>query len=195
MRALKTARTGIVPAVLSGIGVLFAGTPAAHATGMPQLDFANPLTLGQVMWGGVIFLIFFLALRSWALPKVGTVLKNRSDRIAGDLELARNAKSEADVAVAELLKARREAQAEAQAHVEQVLDAERAAVAERLANMNAKLEADIAAAEAAVAEGRRRALEALRPAAADTASLIVSRMTGVKPDEAAVLAALPASSV
>ena len=28
---------------------------AAHAEGMPQLDFGNPLTTAQVVWGAVIF--------------------------------------------------------------------------------------------------------------------------------------------
>ena len=30
------------------------------AQGMPQLDFANPLTLSQVVWGAIIFIVFLL---------------------------------------------------------------------------------------------------------------------------------------
>ncbi|MDG6093823.1 hypothetical protein LOC54_01630 [Acetobacter sp. AN02] len=189
---MKAALTGIVPAVLSGAVLLVAEAPRAYASGMPQLDFANPLTLGQVFWGGVIFLLFFLALRGWALPKVETVLKSRDDRISGDLDLARNAKAEADRAVHELLQARRDAHAEAQAHLEKVVGAERDEAARRLAEMNARLEEEIGAAEAAVAQERSRALSSLRPIAAEAAAEIVGRLTGAQPDQDAVGRALPA---
>ncbi len=44
---------------------------AARAQGMPQLDFANPLTLTQVGWGAVIFIVLYVLLsrfacRGWA---------------------------------------------------------------------------------------------------------------------------------
>ena len=89
----------------------------AQAKGMPQLDFANPLTISQIVWGAIIFVLFYLLLSRWALPKVATVVDARHASIAGDLETARSAKAEADAAVTELTEAVRRARAEAQAAV------------------------------------------------------------------------------
>ena len=38
---------------------------------MPQLDFANPLTTSQVVWGAIIFVVLYILLSRIALPKVG----------------------------------------------------------------------------------------------------------------------------
>ena len=50
------------------------GAMAAEAgKGMPQLDFANPLTRAQVVWGAIIFLVLYVLLSRWALPQVASV--------------------------------------------------------------------------------------------------------------------------
>ena len=49
----------------------------AIAEGMPQLDFANPLTTWQVIWGAIIFILFYLLVSRWGLPQVGSVLEMR----------------------------------------------------------------------------------------------------------------------
>lgn len=54
---MKTTRAGVL-AVVSGVSLLAMTAPGAYAAGMPQLDFHNPLVTGQVIWGGVIFLVF-----------------------------------------------------------------------------------------------------------------------------------------
>ena len=38
---------------------------------MPQLDFANPLTTSQVVWGAIIFVVLYVLLSRIGLPKVG----------------------------------------------------------------------------------------------------------------------------
>ncbi|AQS84667.1 MAG: hypothetical protein ABF876_16115 [Acetobacter aceti] len=167
---------------VSSLPLLMAAAPGAHAAGMPQLDFRNPLLVGQVIWGAGIFLFFYLALRGWALPKVDTVLASRSQRINGDLDQARAAKVDADNAVRELNETKKAAAAEAQAHLDAVLDDERKQAAIRLADLGAKLEAEIASAEKAVAEERSKALASLKPIASDVAEALVQKLTGIKPD-------------
>ena len=34
----------------------------ARAEGMPQLDFGNPLTISQVVWGAIIFIVLYVLL-------------------------------------------------------------------------------------------------------------------------------------
>ncbi|NHO52677.1 hypothetical protein GOB87_01690 [Acetobacter estunensis] len=171
---------------VASLPLLVAAAPGAHAAGMPQLDFRNPLLTGQVVWGAGIFLFFYLALRGWALPRVGTVLENRSQRINGDLDQAHQAKADADAAVRDLNQTKKAAAAEAQAHLDSVLAAEKKAAADRLAQLGAKLETEIAAAEAGVAKERAQALQSLRPIAGDVAEALVRRLTGVAPDRSRI---------
>ena len=71
---------------------------AARAEGMPQLDFANPLTTSQVVWGVIIFAVLYVLLARIGLPKVGEVIEQRARHIAADLETAQKSKAQADAA-------------------------------------------------------------------------------------------------
>ena len=50
---------------------------------MPQLDFANPLTIAQIVWLAIIFFTLYLLLSRWALPQVAEVLEVRLRRSGG----------------------------------------------------------------------------------------------------------------
>ena len=165
-----------------GTAILLALAPSAACAGtMPQMDFANPLTLDQVGWMAVILVVLYLLLARWGLPEVGKVLENRAAVIAADLAEARKAKMEADAAVtalnATIVSARNAAQAEV---AKAVSDAKAKAAAEN-ATLNAKLEAKLAEAEAQIATARAAALAAIKPVAAETASTILLKLTGSPP--------------
>jgi F-type H+-transporting ATPase subunit b len=57
----------------------------------------NPLIpdLGEVLWGGLAFLIVLIVLIKFAFPALRTGMKNREDKIRGDLEAAEQAKTDA----------------------------------------------------------------------------------------------------
>ncbi|QCE35438.1 ATP synthase F0 subunit B [Acetobacteraceae bacterium] len=74
----------------------------AHAEGMPQLEFGNWLVQAQVLWGAVVFVIFMLALRYTVMPGLEKMLKEREDRIEGDLAYAKNAQREAETLQSEI---------------------------------------------------------------------------------------------
>lgn len=177
----KMLRAGLL-ATVSGVSLLAVSAPGAYATGMPQLDFANPLVTGQVMWGAVIFFVFYMVLSKAMLPGITRVLEDRSKRISGDLEIARAAKQDADKAVAELQQARKDAMAEAQAHLDQVLAEEHKAAEQQMQEINARVTAEIADAEKRVAEEKTRALSALKEIAGDITQALVQRLTGIVPD-------------
>lgn len=180
-------RSLLLPGVLSGLGMIAVIRPAA-AAGMPQLQFNNPLTLGQVFWGAIIFLVLYLLLSRSALPRVASVLAERRGRIEGDLDAAEAARREADTAIAELRLARRQASAEATGMVDKVVADAREQAAIRTREMNQRLEAEIARAELAVSAARQTALGSLRVIAGDTAQLLVERLTGGTADHALVQA-------
>lgn len=159
-----------------------ASTGAMAGEGMPQLDFANPLTVAQIAWGAIIFFALYLLLSRWALPQVSAVLDMREGKINADLDTARAAKVRADAAIAELTAATQRARAEAQAAINTALDQAKQAAAAQSAELNAKLAAQIAGAEARIGQARASALGALRQVATETAHTVIGRLTGVAPD-------------
>ena len=166
---------------------------AALAEGMPQMDFANPLTKSQVIWGTLIFIVLYLLLSRWALPQVGEVLEKRASTIAGDLDAARAAKSLSDNAVRELNEATRAARVTAQAEIAGAVAVAKDAAAAQAAELNARLEVQLAAAERQIGAARLSALGALRQVASETAVEVVSRLTGTAPSAQAVDRAVSAA--
>jgi F-type H+-transporting ATPase subunit b len=186
--ASRTARWIGLAAVLS----LGAPVGARAAEGMPQLDFANPLTISQVVWGAVIFFALYVLASRWGLPRVSGVLEERDARISGDLEVARGAKSRADAAVAELTQSTRQARAEAQAAINAAVEGARKDAADRSRVLNERLERQLQSAEQRIAEARQAAMGALRQVATETAGTVVGRLTGHVPDPQAVEGAVGA---
>ena len=170
---------------LAAIALLLAAA-APEKEGMPQLNFANPLTTSQVVWGAIIFALLYVMLSRWALPKVGTVVEERRGRIATDLDTARAAKTQADGAVAELTEATRRARAEAQGSIATATQQAKAEAAARNAAMNATLDQQLAEAEGRIAASRAAAMGALRQVAGEAATAVVTRLTGQAPDPARV---------
>ena len=160
--------------------------PAAAAEGMPQLDFANPLTVSQVVWMGVILAVLYILLSQWALPQVEQVLTARADAIDADLNVSRTAKASADAAVSQLTAATAKARAEAQASVNEAEGAAKAEAAARAAEQNARLERQLAEAEHRIGQARASAMGALRQVATETAADIVGRLTNHAADRGAV---------
>ncbi len=189
------------PVTLAGILALLS-TTAAHAVeaaggameesssgGMPQLDFANPLMLAQVIWLLIIFGVFYYILSHIALPRVASVLEERRSRIDGDLEAARAAKAEADAAVAAHQEATAKARQDSHAAITAASQSAQADAAEKAAALNARLNQQIASAEARINTARDAAMGALREVATDTANALLARLTGLR-NEPAVAAAV-----
>jgi len=166
---------------------------AARAQGMPQLDFANPLTTSQVLWGAVIFAILYVLLSRVALPRVATVIDQRARHIASDLETAQASKARADEAAKQVAEATARARAQAQGSINAALDAAKQESAGRIAALNQLLEHQLHEAEAQIGAARTAALRALREVATDTAATVISRLTGAAPDQARLDTAIGAA--
>jgi F-type H+-transporting ATPase subunit b len=168
--------------------VLVAGS--ARAEGMPQLEFGNPLLVAQVIWGAVIFAVFYFAVSRRGLPKVSAILAMREQTIGDDLEQARLAKDKADRAIADLNEARRRAYAESQAALNDATTKAKAAAAEQAATLNARLDRQLKESEAQIAAARNQALGSLRGITTETAGAIIARVTGRAADHGRVQAAV-----
>jgi F-type H+-transporting ATPase subunit b len=168
--------------------VLVAGS--ARAEGMPQLEFGNPLLVAQVIWGAVIFAVFYFAVSRRGLPKVSAILAMREQTIGDDLEQARLAKDKADRAIADLNEARRRAYAESQTALNEATTKAKADAAEQAATLNARLDRQLKESEAQIAAARNQALGSLRGITTETAGAIIARVTGRAADHGRVQAAV-----
>lgn len=173
----------ILPLLAAGLLMLPA---AAMAEGMPQLDFSTPLTLSQVVWGAIIFVVLYLMLSRTGLPLVASVLEERATKIAKDLNEARAAKASADAGMAEADQATAKARAESQGAINAALEEAKKAAATQAETLNARLEKQLHDAEAQIAQARASAMSAIRQVATDTAATVVTRLTGAAPNAAAV---------
>jgi F-type H+-transporting ATPase subunit b len=188
-----------MPLRLALLAALLLAPASAMAEGMPQLDFANPLTTSQVVWGAIIFVLLYLALSRYALPLVSEVIEERARHIAADLETARAAKARADSAAQEVAEATARARAEAQAAINAALDAAKGEATARIAILNERLEKQLQEAEAQIGAARAAAMSALREVATETAATVIARLTGAPADlhrlDGAVGAALAARRI
>jgi F-type H+-transporting ATPase subunit b len=175
---------------LAVMAVLLAASGSALADTMPQLQFGNKLLTAQVIWGALIFAAFYWGVSRVGLPKVAGILEMRAQTIARDLNQARDARADAERAVAELTEARNKAYAQSQAAIADALAKAKSDAATRAAAQEEKLDAELAASEARIGAARSAAMGALRDVASDTALAVVTRLTGRVADSSAVQGAV-----
>ena len=155
--------------------------------------FQKDTFASQLVSLAIAFVALYLIVSKIALPRVGSVLDERQGKIDGDLAEAQKLKDASDAALKayqnELAAARSRAQAIG-AETREKLNA--AAEAERK-KLEDQLSAKLTEAEKTIAKTRESAMSNVRGIAADAASAIVQRLTGVLPDSKAVNSAVDAS--
>jgi F-type H+-transporting ATPase subunit b len=141
----------------------------------------------------VAFVALYLIVSRIALPRVGSLLDERANKIEGDLAAAQKLRDESDGALkayeSELAAARSRAQAisaETRDKLNAASEAERKTLEERLS-------VKLADAEKTIASTREAAMSNVRGIAAEAAAAIVQRLTGLNPDGASVNSAVDAS--
>lgn len=169
-----------------------AGTEAhggAHAdVGFPP--FATETFAGQLIWLAITFVVLYILLSKFVLPRLSGIIENRRELIAKDLDEAAAMKTRAEEAGAAYEKALAEAKGRAQALAQET----RAKLSSESDAKRKVLEADLAKrlgdAEATIATKKTEAMSHVRGIALDTATAIVERLTGKAPAPQAVEAAL-----
>jgi F-type H+-transporting ATPase subunit b len=163
--------------------------PSGSAIGMPQL--CADWIPNQVFWLLVTLVVIYFVLSRIALPRIASVLAERSGTITNDIAAAEELKLQAQEAEAAYEKALKDARAEAakivaetKADIQGELDAE-------LAKADAQIAKKTAESEAAIAEIRAGAVKSVTAVAKDTAKEIVAALGG-KADAKSVTAAVTA---
>lgn len=193
MRALmKTLAASSAVLVLSALPALAAGSEAAggehggeHAKGgLPQM---NAETFpSQIFWLVVTFAFLYFVMSRIAAPRIATVIEERRDRVADDLDRAAEFKAQAEAAIKAYEKAVADARAKARAVSDETRRKAKAEADRRRADMDAKLADELSAAEARIASRKAAVLSGLKALAADAATSVVQRLTtiSVAPGEA-----------
>ena len=146
---------------------------------MPQL---NPLDWApQIIWLVITFGILYLLMVKVALPRIGSVIEARADRIKSDLAAADKLRRETEEAIA----AYEQALAEAKQKAHAIVDEGRAKLKEETGAERSRLESALAKkgteAEARIEQAKNSAMRDVNTIAADVAADIVRRLIGVAP--------------
>ena len=163
--------------------------PSGSAIGMPQL--CADWIPNQIFWLLVTLVVIYLVLSRVALPRIASVLAERSGTITNDIAAAEDLKVRVKEAEAAYDKALADARSEAakivavaKAEIQSELDVE-------LAKADAKISAKTVESETAITEIRDGAVKSVTAVAKDTAGEIVAALGG-KADAKTVTAAVTA---
>jgi F-type H+-transporting ATPase subunit b len=162
-----------------------------HGGGFPP--FESSTFASQLVSLVIAFVVLYIIVSRFALPKVGGAIEARQGAIEGDLAAAQKLKDQSDAALkayeADLAAARSRAQAigtETRDKLNAAAEAERKSLEDKLA-------VKLADAEKQIAATRTAAMSNVRAIAADAAAAIVQQLTGSAPDAGAVKNAVDAS--
>jgi F-type H+-transporting ATPase subunit b len=165
-----------------------AAPPGGHAGVFPP--FASTTFASQLLWFAITFGVLYYVMSRIALPQVAAVLHNRAERISRDLQEAQALRTQSEEAGAAYEKSLADAGNKAKAIAQQTRDALNAEAEGKRKTLEAELAQKLAAAETTIRSRTAEAMGNVRGIAADTASVIVQRLTGQAPDPAAIQAAL-----
>lgn len=167
--------------------------PGGEAHGaFPPFD---PETFGsQLFWLAITFGLLYYLMAKVALPRIGTILEERNDRIADDLAEAEKLKQETDEAIATYEQALGEARQNAHGIAQTARDKAKAKIDADRDRIEADLGDKITAAEAEIATVTATALADVDAIARDAAAALVQELVGSGAGKAEIAAAVEAAT-
>lgn len=158
--------------------------------GLPQLNIES--FPSQIFWLIVGLVVLYWLMSKLALPRIGSVLEERADAIAGDLDRAEELKRKAEEAEATYKQALADARARAQAIAAETKAEIQKEVDAATARADAEIAARTAEGEKRIAEIRESAIQGVRQVAEEAAVAVVERVMPGVAEEAAVRGAVQA---
>ncbi len=161
--------------------------PAGHGAFPPFQSEHYP---SQLVWLTISFALLYVLMAKVALPRIGSILAERSRVIGDDLQAAERLKERSNAAHAAYEKALADARARAQGLASATREKQAREAEELHKRLEAQLHERLAAAEQSIARTRTAAMSNVRSIAADAAAAIVERLIGNTPAKHEVDAAL-----
>lgn len=166
-----------------------AGEAANHGSGgLPQMDATT--FPSQIFWLVVALVVLFWLMSKVALPRIASVLEERADAIADDLDKAEEFKRKAEEAEAAYEQALVDARAKAHAIAAETRSEIQKEVDAAIAKADAEITARTAEGEKRIAEIRESAMISVTEVANDTAIAVVDAVMPGIADADAVKAAV-----
>jgi len=150
-----------------------------HGGGFPP--FQKDTFASQLIWITLAFVALYLLMSRVALPRIGSIIEDRRQRIASDFAEAERLKAESDAALVAYEKSLADARGRAQALANETREREAKAAESARKALDAKLNTQIGEAEKTIAARRSAAMTNVQSIAVDAAAAIVERLTGSAP--------------
>lgn len=163
-------------------------TPAQHGGGFPP--FKADTFASQLLWLAICFIVLYVLVARFALPRMDSILASRRAKIEADFAEAARMKGEADAAVAAHEKAL--ADAHARAHALAMTTRERLAAESEAHRKSVEhdLNQRLAESDEKIAASKAAAMTNVRGIAVEAAGAIVARLIGTSPSDRAVKSAV-----
>lgn len=164
---------------------------AAKSSGLPQFDMAT--WPSQILWLIITFVILYIVLDRFLLPRLGGIIEDRGDRIADNLDAATRMRNEAELAEANYTQALADARAKASAIAAEARRESEQLIAAETAKAEDRANAKLAEAEARIQKMTDDAMASAHEVAADAAGVVLDRLAGLKPGRPALTQAVSAA--
>ena len=155
---------------------------------MPQLVPAD--WAPQLVWLAITFGVLYFIMAKFALPKIGSVIEQRRDRIANDLQQAAQLKEQTEQAIANYETALAEAKAKAHSIAQETKDKLNSEIEEQTKVVEERLSEKTRQAEDRIRAMKDEALTQVQEVATDTAETIVSELANAKVTKAKLKSAV-----
>ena len=178
------------PAEGEAVEVVEAHADEEHGA-FPPFD---PATFGsQLLWLAISFGLLYLLMSRVALPRIGSILANRNNRIAGDLAEAARLKEESEAAIAAYEQALAEARQNAHSIAQKARDAAKAEIDADRGRIEEDLAAKLEAAETRIAAVKAKALAEVDAIAKEAAETLIEVLLGPRATRTEIAAAVEAA--
>jgi F-type H+-transporting ATPase subunit b len=156
--------------------------------GLPQLNV--PDMAPQLIWLALTFGVLYLVLSRVTLPRIGSILEERQNRIQRDLDEAERLKGETDKALAAYEQSLAEARTNATAIARDTRDRLAAEVEQERTKVETELAARLAEAESRISSMKAEAMENVNDIASETVGDVVKKLIGADVSQDEIRAAL-----
>jgi len=157
---------------------------------VPQLDIST--FTPQIIWLIITFGVLYLLMAKLALPRIGSILEQRQNRIEDNLAMAQNLKRESEVDSESyetaIFEAREQARTSTQLAIKEMSEESQ----RRQSELNDRLVSEVKSAEERIAQAKKKAMSNIGEMAEDIVLDAAESLIGIAPSKDSIKNAVSA---